>query len=132
MSAFFKFRSGDYAVRQTWHQNEKQWTVSYVGKRRTKNRRGRHTHVSFEDYNAAKMMAVRADRGVIPSHYPNWMVNSINRLWFGEHYLERTDLDNTNLLTGDPEIRIKGYGKKKKVKKRGCKGYFNQPANVRI
>lgn len=84
-----------------------------------------HTHVPFEKKNAAIMIMKIAEKGVITKDYPQWMIESINRLWFGKNYKNDNRLNNDNLLTNDPEIRIKKKAKKK------YKEYINSSKNYR-
>lgn len=85
-----------------------------------------HTHVPFNKKNAAIMILKMAEKGEITKHYPQWMIHSINRLWFGKDYKLNSRLDNTNLLTNSPEVRIKNKSKKIKRKK-----YRNYSKNYR-
>ena len=72
------------------------------------------------------MILKMAEKGEITKHYPQWMIHSVNRLWFGKDYKLNSRLDNTNLLTNSPEVRIKSKSKKIKKKK-----YRNYPKNYR-
>ena len=76
-----------------------------------------HTHVPFNKKNAAIMILKMAEKGEITKHYPQWMIHSVNRLWFGKDYKLNSRLDNTNLLTNSPEVRIKSKSKKKLKRK---------------
>lgn len=85
-----------YYKRQPWYRIQK------------KGKRSHHAHISHkESLKTVKMIAVRAKEGSIPRKkgYPDWMVISINRLWFGEDFAEREDLDNSDLFTADPRTR---------------------------
>ena len=84
-----------------------------------------HTHVPFEKKNAAIMILKIAEKGIITKDYPDWMIESINRLWFGKNYKNNNRLNNDNLMTNDPDIRIK-----KRVKKKN-KEYVNSSKNYR-
>ena len=99
-----------------WH-GERWWLIKANGKPKDY-----HTHVKYEYKNAAKMICVRAEQGIIPESYPAWMVHSINRLWFGKDFDKRGDLNNTDLLTNKEEVRIKRRTKKKKYNNNPCKG----------
>jgi hypothetical protein len=107
---------GAYVVRGNYYKGEKWWIVADPKK-------GKEYHTHVRDRKAAEMIAIRAKQGTIPEHYPSWMVDSINRLWFGKDYLNSLDLNNTDLLTNNPTVRVKKGGKKK----HGNKGYRNQP-----
>lgn len=119
-------RKGNYVLETITHAGEEFFLVKHL-----KNR-ARHTHIPISyGHNAARMVLIRADRGKIPESYPSWMVVSINRLWFGQDYELRTDIDNTNLYTNEADLRIchriKSLAKKgKRVK--GCKGYYDHHA----
>lgn len=93
-----------------WH-GERWWLIKAIDKPKNF-----HTHVRYEYKQAAKMICVRADEGRIPDSYPHWMVESINRLWFGKGFELRHDLNNNaeELLTNDESVRIKRKRKKKK------------------
>ena len=84
-----------------------------------------HTHVPFEKKNAAIMILKIAEKGIITKDYPDWMIESINRLWFGKNYKNNNRLNNDNRMTNDPDIRIK-----KRVKKKN-KEYVNSSKNYR-
>jgi hypothetical protein len=111
---------GNYMVRGTQYKGEDWWIV--VNTSKDKNF---HTHV--KNRKTAEMIAIRAHQGTIPSHYPSWMIDSINRLWFGKNYLDRDDLNNNNLMTNNPKVR---FIKKKRKRVHGCKGYYNKPKQM--
>lgn len=103
------FSIGSFFVSEYYYGNEKWFSV------RHRKKEDHHTHIPGKNgYNSAKMIAVRAFKGVIPKHYPLWMVESINRLWFGKDFKDREDIDNTDLYTNDPEIRVKKSFHKRK------------------
>jgi hypothetical protein len=112
--------TGNYIVRGTTFKKEKWWIVCDIKK-------GKEYHTHVKNRKSAEMIAVRAHQGAIPDHYPDWMIDSINRLWFGKNYKTRTDLNNDNLMVNDPKIRIKRGGKKK----HGNKGYRNKGTYIR-
>jgi hypothetical protein len=106
------FRAGQYFVNVAYSGGERNFCIKH-GKGQYK----RHTHIPMEcGFNTAKMCAVRASRGTIPPHYPEFMVVSINRLWFGEDFMDRNDIVNENLHTNDPCIRLKRISVNKKRK----------------
>jgi hypothetical protein len=88
-------------MRGIYFNGERWWLVCNI-------RKGKeyHTHVPFDNRKAAQMIVVRADQGRIPESYPDWMVDSINRVWYGKEYKERKDLNNSNLKTNDKEVRF--------------------------
>lgn len=43
-------------------------------------RKNTHCHVFRDQFNAAKMICVRAAKNEIPQDYPSWMKNSIRRI----------------------------------------------------
>jgi len=100
-------KSGSFALKVIYWKGEKWWLAHCIGK----NKKHHHTHIPYDKESAARMIIVRANKGVIPKHYPNWMVDSINRLWFGKDYLDRKDLNNDNLFVSDPKIRYKKESK---------------------
>ena len=117
------FRSGNYVVSEYFYEGQKWFRVEFH-----KNPE-RHTHIHLErGFKAAKMCAVRANQGRIPEHYPDWMIQSINRLWFGPDYDSRKDICTKNLLTNDPDIRVIGRSikKERRKRKRLNKGYFDK------
>jgi hypothetical protein len=109
------FRRGNYLSKCIYLHGEKQWLVM-----NTKKGRCYHTHVDYSNRKAAQMICIRADEGIIPEDYPSWMVDSINRVWFGKDYTDRTDICNDNLYTNNLDVRFP-----KKKKKHGNKGYVN-------
>ncbi len=116
-------RKGNYAYKMIYYKGEK-WWLAYDVRRKKRNN---HTHIPYNNENAARMVVVRADRGKIPEgRYPDWMIESINRLWYGKNFRSRTDLNNDNLLVRDPKVRIK-----RRKKPRGCKNYYNTPKHFR-
>lgn len=120
------FKKGDYFLETTYFNGEESFIVKHIHKRT------RHTHIPMNrGYNAARMVLIRAVQGKIPDDYPEWMVTSINRLWFGENFMNRTDLCNENLRTNDPDVRFYRnlYNLKKKKnqkKRRGNKQYYDR------
>ena len=121
MLAVIIFQKGQYIVTVTMHRGRKLVTVA-----NTKKGRHYHTHVRYSSEKAAQTIARKAFNGRIPHKYPAWIVESINRLWFGQGFMERDDLDNSNLLTNDPKVRFK-----RRNKRRGNKKYRNVPRHVR-
>lgn len=96
-------------MRGIYFNGEKWWIICD-----TRKDKEYHTHVPFAKRKAAEMIVVRADQGIIPETYPRWMVNSINRLWYGKDYKDKKDLNNLELKTNDEEIRIPRKKKKSK------------------
>ena len=85
-----------------YYKNERYWLICDRFKAREY-----HTHVPFEKKNAAIMIMKCAEKGEIKKDYPDWMIESINRLWFGKNYKSNPRLDNRNLKTNDLNVRIK-------------------------
>lgn len=104
------FWKGNYLMKVVYYKGRKQWLI-----KNKKKGKDYHTHVAYENENAARMICIRAYKGTIPKDYPRWMVLSINRLWFGKDFEKRKDICNDNLYTNDPNVRIK-----KKKEKTNC------------
>lgn len=107
-------REGNFLIKIIYYNHIKSWLVKDITKGKEF-----HTHVRYKK--AAEMIATRANKGVIPKHYPSWMVESINRLWFGKYYTDRIDLNNEDLYTNNPAIRVKvkegRHGSKRSLRK---------------
>lgn len=73
-----------------------------------------HTHISFDRRKAAEMIVIRAYKGIIPDTYPNWMIKSINRLWYGKN------TEKMDLIYEEPKEQIikkqKSHNKKQRYK----------------
>lgn len=106
------FTKGDYLMKVIYRNGKKEWLLKNI-----KKPRNYHTHIEYNNKKAAQMICIRAYEGRIPSNYPVWMVESINRLWFGKDFLDRKDLNNSDLYTNDPNIRLKRKKKRKHKQK---------------
>ena len=102
------FARGNYRLDKVYFDGKPSWLAA-----NTKYPIENHSHVDFKEGTAARMIVVRANKGAIPDHYPYWMVVAINRLWFGKNFLEDKNLNNDNLFTKDPVVRLKRRCKKK-------------------
>lgn len=109
-----------YVRKCVYWQGQRWWLISDRF-----NKREFHTHVPFEKKNAAIMIMKMAEKGEITKDYPDWMIESINRLWFGKDFRNDPKMNNDNLLVNDPEVRIK-FKKKKHHNK-----YRNSSKNYR-
>jgi hypothetical protein len=99
-----------------YYRGKKEWLIYDIQRDKSY-----HTHVAYDQMKAGQMIVVRAKQGTIPEDYPHWMVDSVNRLWYGKDYLERKDLNNSNLLTNNKEVRSAKKKKEKTVKRSGKK-----------
>lgn len=108
------FKQGNYIMKVIYFHNEKEWLVYDCKKGKEY-----HTHIPYKLNRAARMIVIRASNGNIPNDYPMWMVESINRIWYGKDYADRMDLCNENLYTNNSEVRFP------RKKKKGNKGYVN-------
>ena len=102
------FARGNYRLDKIYLDGKPSWLAA-----NTKHPKDNHSHIDFEKGTAARMIIVRANEGQIPDHYPPWMVVAVNRLWFGKDFLEDKNLNNENLLTKNPIVRLKSRAKKK-------------------
>lgn len=98
-----------YRYREIYNHGIKEWVV-YDSKKS----KDYHAHVKYSNKNAAKMICIRAQGGVIPKDYPNWMVVAINRLWYGKNFESRQDLNLENLYVKDESVRIKRKQRRRK------------------
>jgi hypothetical protein len=110
-------------MKVVYNHGEKQWLCVNISRDKSY-----HTHVQFNFKKAAQAIVICAYEGAIPPDYPYWMVESVNRIWFGKDFMERTDVCNENLHTNKPSIR---FPKKNKKKKSYNNGYVNRTKVIR-
>lgn len=106
------YKAGGYVVSTYFWDNMQWFRVEKKGSPK------HHTHVPLDKgFNAARMIAIRANKGAIPEHYPRWMVVAINRLWFGADFETREDMNNDDLMINNLHVRIPPRKYKKKRQK---------------